>query len=379
MKGIKFISYHEPSGYAIAGYRYLRGLINSEVPITWTPMVVGSNWGTEYQPFLGSDPGIAEFSSICNADVEYDTVIIHTTPEYFPLWKKLEKNKKIVGCTVWETDIPPPTWIAPLNCVDELLLPCFWNREVFQEHGINVPINIYPHICTDTVCVDTNLYPDIDENDFVFYTINTWTERKELSKTVEAYLEAFTGDDSVTLIIKTTKEDFTKKKFLYFNRSVSRTMKNITKKYSNPANIVLITGYNFTDDEILSIHARGDCYISLTHAEGWGIGAFDAATYGKQIIMTGYGGQLDYLPEDLAHLVDFKIIPVRYIEKKNLYTSKQRWASPDIQHAIELMNEVYHNQTKSKSRGEKLKTFVTKQFNEHVVTSKLLKDLNKVM
>ena len=86
MKGIKFISYHEPSGYAIAGYRYLRGLINSEVPITWTPMVVGSNWGTEYQPFLGSDPGIAEFSSICNADVEYDTVIIHTTPEYFPLW-----------------------------------------------------------------------------------------------------------------------------------------------------------------------------------------------------------------------------------------------------------------------------------------------------
>ncbi|NQY64783.1 MAG: glycosyltransferase [Alteromonadaceae bacterium] len=376
MKGIKFISYHEPSGYAIAGYRYLRGLINYGVPVTWTPMVVGSNWGMDYQPFLDSDPGIAEFASICNIDIEYNTVIIHTTPKYFPLWKKLEKEKKIVGCTVWETDIPPKSWIEPLNCVDELLLPCFWNRDVFLEHGINVPIHIYPHICTDTLCEDTNIYPDIDEDDFVFYTINTWTERKELSRTVEAYFEAFTADDPVTLIIKTTKVDFTKKRLLILNESVARTMKNITKKYSNPAKIVLLTGNDFTDDEILSIHARGDCYISLTHAEGWGIGAFDAATYGKQIIMTGYGGQLDYLPKDLAHLVDFKLIPVKYIEKENLYTSKQHWASPDLQHAIELMNDVFNNQEESKSRGDKLKAFVAEKFNESVVTNRLQTDLN---
>ena len=94
MKGIKFISYTGTAGYAIAGYRYLRGLINSGVPVTWTPMVDGSNWGQYFQPFLGSDPQMTEFTSICNADIEYDTVIVHTSPEYFPLWKKIEKNKQ---------------------------------------------------------------------------------------------------------------------------------------------------------------------------------------------------------------------------------------------------------------------------------------------
>ena len=38
-----------------------------------------------------------------------------------------------------------------------------------------------------------------------------------------------------------------------------------------------------------AIHAIGDCYVSLTHGEGWGMGAFDAATLGKPVLITGWG------------------------------------------------------------------------------------------
>ena len=41
---------------------------------------------------------------------------------------------------------------------------------------------------------------------------------------------------------------------------------------------------------------------------GGGWGAFEAARLGKPVIMTGYGGQLDYLDAELSHLVDYTLV-----------------------------------------------------------------------
>ena len=43
-KGVKFISLYESSGYATAAKRYLLGLKNSGIHVTWTPMVQGTGW-----------------------------------------------------------------------------------------------------------------------------------------------------------------------------------------------------------------------------------------------------------------------------------------------------------------------------------------------
>ncbi|MFA0812839.1 glycosyltransferase [Microbulbifer epialgicus] len=376
MRGIKFISLHEKSGYGVAGYRYLQGLINSGIPVTWTPMVKGDEWGMEYQPFRNSDPGITFFSTVCNIEIEYDLVIVHTVPEYFPEWKRIEGDKIVVGCTVWETDKLPLQWLDLLNSVDALLVPCAWNKEVFQLHEIDPPVLIYPHICTNQTLPENFNYPEIRDEEFVFYTINTWTERKAISDTVKAYLRTFSYSDPVCLLIKTTEIDFTVSEF---EKKVSDTISEIISRFPQPAKIILVTGDNLDDSQILNIHRRGDCYISLTRTEGWGMGAFDAATYEKPVIITGHGGHTDYLPKDLAYLVDYTLIPVEYHEKSFLYSRDQKWAQPDLSHAVDLMREIFENRKDLNDKKSKLKSFIVDKFNETTVTNNLFKDLHRVL
>ena len=90
------MSLYEASGYGVAARRYLRGLRKTSISLTWTPMVPGRGWGMGYEPFAGKEIGAPELDSICNQEVEYDTVLVHTVPEYYPFWKKKEPGKRII-------------------------------------------------------------------------------------------------------------------------------------------------------------------------------------------------------------------------------------------------------------------------------------------
>ena len=144
--GIKYISLHDSTGYGIAASRYMKGLTGLGVPLTWAPMVSGSGWGLGYQPFTGKAAGEPELDQYCNSDIPYDTVIVHTVPEYFPRWVAQESGKQVIGYTVWETDIIPKHWKPLLNSVDRLMVPCHWNREVFEQCGVMKPISVVPHV-----------------------------------------------------------------------------------------------------------------------------------------------------------------------------------------------------------------------------------------
>ncbi len=370
-KGVKYISLHEDSGYGIAARRNIIALINSGIPVTWTPMIMGFEWGLGYEPFKGQSVGNEKLDAICNKPIEYDTVILHTVPEYFPLWKSLEAGKTIWGCTVWETDRIPPHWVPLLNSMDGLFVPCAWNRDVFRQCGVTVPIEVVPHILSEDILPARQDVLDIPAGIFLFYTINTWTERKALWHTIRCFLDTFTSSDPVGLLIKTTPTDFTRVRLKKFFSSTRWALRRQTVRYRKPAAIYFITE-NLADEEILQIHARGDCYISLCRSEGWGLGAFDAAGFGKPVIMTGYGGHLDYLTPDLSFLVDYRLIPVQDEAGRQSYQGDQHWAEPDIVHASRLMRRVFDDRKTAERMGMNLKTQLHHRFNGMAVAGKMI-------
>ncbi len=95
-----------------------------------------------------------------------------------------------------------------------------------------------------------------------------------------------------------------------------------------------------SESQIRRLHLRGDCYVSLCRGEGWGIGAFDAAAHGNPVVMTAFGGQLDYLKRELAYLVNYELVPVINPQAPLSYSPDQRWAEPDIQHGAQLLRHV---------------------------------------
>ncbi|MBF0547903.1 MAG: glycosyltransferase family 4 protein [Candidatus Riflebacteria bacterium] len=374
MIGIKYVSFNETSGYGEAARRYMVGLCNAALPFTWAPMVVGQKWGLGYQPYEGREIE-SPLSPFCNKPLAYDVVLVHTVPEYFPFWREREPGKRLIGVTVWETDRLPAHWAPLLNSMDQLIVPCEWNRTVFRQHGVTVPIDVVPHIASNATLPvsDRKQCRGAEPEDFCFYTINSWTGRKAIWDTIKAYLAVFTKDDPVTLVIKTTPEDDTRRAWFGRRPSTRRALDRILAMYSKPARVTLVTD-TLSDEEMLGLHAAGDCYVSLTRSEGWGLGAFDAAAFGRPVIITGYGGQLDFLPPNFAFLVDYQLIAVKERSGKDSYTSDQRWAKPDLAQASRFMWKVFVDRDAARAKGLALQQYVRVRFHETVVTTALLKD-----
>jgi glycosyltransferase involved in cell wall biosynthesis len=266
-----------------------------------------------------------------------------------------------------------------LNQVDRLLVPCEWNKEVFRKGGVIVPIDVIPHTLEESHSPIGTLFEEIDKDHFVFYSINTWTSRKAMADTVRAYLNAFTSSDPVALVLKTSQMDMTNEKS-FVRRILTRkqyqstleTLEKIKKEYSSPAKIQLITE-NLSNDQISALHERGDCYVSLCRGEGWGLGAFDACDFANPVVITGYGGQLSYLPKECSYLIDYDLVSVS--DRSASYTSDQFWAQAKMDHATKLMRDVFENREVAKSKGLKLREHVRNNFSRKKITKNLIQSL----
>ncbi len=391
MRGLKYISWADSTGYAIAGKAYVKALNDAGVPLTWTPMLPGQT-GYEAQT-LTSWP-CPKLSSVCNIPLDYDTVLIHTVPEYYAQWIDHEKSmgRRVLGYTVWELERLPDHWPAILNRLDGVIVPCRWNREVFARSGVTVPIHVAPHLSqfedmpaatdADRAALKSRVSRKVDWQDrFIFYTVGFWSHRKAQYLTLEAYLKAFNGSDKVVMVIKTNTQDVTRwhrdwrHYFRLNNPSPKISVRKLTARFPKRAPVALIADDSLTDGEMLALHEMGGCFVSLTRAEGWGLGAFEAARLGNPVVMTGYGGQLDFLDPELARLVDFAMVRANEPMWPENYRESDRWADPSINHAARHMREVFEQQQLALARARILSEKIKSEFSRQQVLKSLLKAL----
>jgi hypothetical protein len=299
---------------------------------------------------------------------------MHTQPEYWPMsW---EAGKRRIGYTVWETDHLPQHWAPLLNTAERILVPCRFNVEVFRSDGVECPISVIPHVYRPP----TEVIPEelaqfrtrlgIRNDQFVFYTINAWTARKAMWETVAAFMDAFTASDPVILIIKTSPvgvrdEDAQR------SLPTPQIVAELCAGRRQLPEIRLICRH-LTMREMDLLHGVGNCYVSLTHSEGWGLGAFDAAGIGNPIVITGWGGHLEYLPAGSAALVDYRLVPVRDRQGGQSYVPGQHWAQAERGHAVELMREVFHDPVAARAKGAITLQHIRETFSEAAVISSLI-------
>lgn len=379
VRGVRYVSLAENSGYGLSGRDYISALLEQGIPLQWFPLIQTTQG---YQPWYAVDGSRewleARFEprllAAVGRNLDYDINILHCVPEYWP--QHLQREKRNVGYTVWETDRLPPHWCALLEQTDCLLVPCRFNVSVFEDSGIGRPITVIPHIATPPTPVASELIDavarryDIPDTHFVFYATDVWNPRKAPWSTMHAYQRAFTGDDRVSFVFKTSATG-PRSAVDVGNRSTAALVDEILAGYPNPAHVVLIRD-ELPGEDIEALHARGDCYLSLTRSEGWGLGAFRAAAHGNPVIITGWGGHLDYLTPEWPYLVDFALTPVMHAQGRHSYQPTQQWASPSVAHAVTLMHEVYREPARARAHGMALAERVQEAFSERVIARRLL-------
>jgi len=306
---------------------------------------------------IAIDSIIPSFSeaSFCGYNILYTTIEAQTIPDQF-----------VDACSLYNE-----IWVTSDFC-----------KNILEKHNVKKPIFVIP----DTVDIE-KYTPNGDKyifnpklKDFVFLSVFGWSYRKGYDVLLKSYLQNFSGDDNVTLLIVSRyqygigKQDIIKSEIQkYINRYGG----------SNPAHIARC-GRVIPEEDMPSLYRSANAFCLYSRAEGFCIPYIEASLCGIPVIGTNVSGQTMFLNKDNSFLLD--VDDYERVEPGTMnvhYWDSQifpKLKSEDcIKNAGKLMREVYENYPYAAEKNRILSEFVKDRYSIESV-SKMAKDrLDKII
>lgn len=364
---IRYASEFDHSGYAVAARRYVRALIAAGVSLHWDPLV------NTHDGRVLTDRSTAASSALRDLAAqprlpqgfEAEATIAHCMPmSWRRLFDELPSRRRI-GQTVWETETVPTRWHRELDPADELWVPTRWNADTLRRGGWAKPLQVVPHIVDLAPTAPPPL--DLPDDVTVFVTIAAWEQRKRPDLTVEAFLRAFTTDDPVVLVVKTGPRVQSWFTASAAERATWWQVMQLVKQHSRPAGVHLVTEV-WTDEHMAGLVDRADAYITLTATEGWGLGAFDAATRGVPVVITGWGGQREWLADDAPFVVPYQVVPADHPDR-SMFEPGMTWAAADVDAAAAMLRAIHLDRGAARRASAPMATRLQRQYSPEAVGS----------
>ena len=271
---------------------------------------------------------------------------------------------KHFGFCVFETINPPEDWIETMNNMDGILTASRFNKSIFENSGVKVPITVVPH-CFDPKLFHKQVKPRGSYRQTTFISLGTWKERKNWKGLIKAWYEAFEEKNDVCLLIKTDKPNELK-------RAVQESKRTSQWRSKSTAPIYCEENPICDFEEIPRFLKKGDIYISTSLGEGFGLGGMNSMALGIPVITTRFGGCLQYAEPDLCTYLE----PSRYrripIMDKIPQLSNCIWPQIDTKEIVQKMRYVFMNVKDREIKAEKAYKMVHEQYTYDVVGKAML-------
>jgi len=401
---IEYVSYADATGYGQAAAGYVRLLVLAGHQVHWTPYLNSTLWagriGREHAPRelvaaraalrtrgqAGKNNDLMTLIEATSRPMRPDLRILHVMPPFWEPLMRYAPGLPHLGMTVWETDGIAEAWQCPIASVRHLAVPCSHNIELIaalRRQGRDLPpATLVPHVCRilrppppsrlDALAK----WAGIRHGDTVFYSINAWDPRKRLAQLVDGFARAFSHDDPAVLLLKTSRLGlFDDPAGPSGTRDVASIVQAIiaratTESGRHSGRIALLAEDDVPDSLIDGFHSLGHCFVSLSHCEGFGLGAFDAASLGRPVISVGYGGPLDYLGQVWPGRIPHTMVPCQAIEGY-WFDQGQSWPQPDDAAAFAIMRKVMADPIPFRVAAETIRQRIAVQFGQQAVTERL--------
>lgn len=283
------------------------------------------------------------------------TIIFYCNPHQllpfllrFP--KKNLRGAKIIIQPFWETGAIPNSWLRPLELVDEIWVCNEFVKAAFEKSKSSNKIKVVPTPLE--VFFKTHKIKGKTTGDkfrvLAILDFKSNFERKNPLGIIKAFKQAFHDSQEAILTLKVSS--------MAFFPDGKRKLKDAV---SGSKNITFIEK-RLSDEELYELMASQSSIISLHRSEGFGLVIAEAMLMGKPVIATGYSGNLEFMNNDVAMLVDYKLIKIN--DPQKIYSSDSVWAEPDYKQAAKYLQRLQRDKALRASMGKKAQEHAKKVF-----------------
>lgn len=167
-------------------------------------------------------------------------------------------------------------------------------------------------------------------------------ERKNPLATIDAFTRAFPHGSGSSLIIKSLNHD----------RNPEAHRRLMAAADAHPD--IHVIERRLSQAERNGLMTAVDCYVSLHRAEGFGYTLAESMWLGTPVIATGYSGNVDFMTPDNSYPVEHRLVPIGAGNPP--YPPDGLWAEPDVDHAAQLMRDVFEHPDEAARRAERAAT-----------------------
>ncbi len=229
-----------------------------------------------------------------------------------------------------------------------------------MEQNLQIPINLVHHpINTKVPYYQNRRYFGIKDNAYTFlflFDFRSYIERKNPFAMINAFEKLCLKNPyiDVQAVIKVSGGDRSSKAGNDYLKFLNQIKGNHIKEK------ITLIDKELSEIEIRNLIRCTDCFVSLHRSEGFGLGLAEAISLGKPVIGTGYSGNMDFMNKNNSFLVDYELIAVQ--SEQYPFSENQYWAEPDLEQAVEYMDNLVKNPELGIKTGEKARLWIQKEF-----------------
>lgn len=234
---------------------------------------------------------------------------------------------------IWELDVLPDLIVKSLSFCHLIVAYSDFVRMTMEKYFPKTPVisSGHPLYLPPASAMSRNFRLPKAQIIFIFsFEPRSDIFRKNPFAVIRAFKMAFKTSRRVALVIKIN------------NPSDHPQIGTLKQACADDSRICLLTK-KMSYADVLRLYSLCDAFVSLHRSEGLGLGPMEAMMLGKPVIATGWSGNVSYMNDRCACLVDYRLVPVKGDVK--CYDAKYLgqtayWAEPDIRDAARYMRRL---------------------------------------
>lgn len=289
-----------------------------------------------------------------------------------------------IGYFVWETSRISRTHAMGIRLVDEIWVPSEFTRQLYARET-DKPIFCHGSVVNPPARekreskIETRQRFGLPQDGFLFiftFNVGSRLSRKNPLDVIAAFNAALAHEPGAHLVLKTHHGD---KIIGAEEQQIYAILLHEIRK--NPR--IHLINQTLVATDITALLSCCDAYVSLHHGEGFGYGMAEAMALGLPVIATGWSGNADYVRENIAYPVAYKLVPVQagayhYADKPG-EADGALWAEPSLESAANAMRDVFTNPQKTAHVAIAGQAYMQQHYSAQAVGARMRKRLAEIM